>query len=296
MLKKKWICRNCGHTVCEKPKNRAIKCEKCHKARYKLNLLCECGKWFEANSLKSQFCTKECRYKYKPGGTGKKGKTYPHLQRAPVKICPVCGKEFRAIKEQNGKFNGKIIKRKFCSKECWSKRGEILYEHKCLYCGEAFKTSGKRIRTYCSRICAYKDRIGIKAPNFKDGKSLERDRARLAKEVTEWREVVYKRDNYTCQECGAKGNIHAHHIKSWAEYPELRFDIDNGVTLCEKCHGKIHGVDFSKRKNKICPDCGKTTKGRGKLGLCRVCALKRSYLSRKLMLNLQGTTLSEKMA
>ena len=223
-------------------------------------------------------------------GAGKKGRKYPHLRKARIGTCLVCGKEFRAINDF------KEYKQKYCSKECWSKRGQVLYEHECLRCGKKFKTRDKRIKKYCSRQCAFKDMVGKKAGRFKDGKSLERDSARLAKEVTEWREAVYKRDNYTCQECGIKGNIHAHHIKSWAEYPELRFDIDNGITLCEGCHGEIHGVDFAKRKNKICPDCGKVTKGRSKLGLCRVCALKRSYLSRKLVLNLQGTTLSEKMA
>jgi predicted restriction endonuclease len=60
-----------------------------------------------------------------------------------------------------------------------------------------------------------------------------------------WRENILRRDNYTCQSCGIKkGNgkrIEAHHIKPAIKCPELRFDINNGITLCVSCH-KTHAV------------------------------------------------------
>ena len=55
-----------------------------------------------------------------------------------------------------------------------------------------------------------------------------------------WRKEVYKRDGYVCQVCGAKGEIKAHHILSWKDYPELRFELENGITLCYDCHKKLH--------------------------------------------------------
>ncbi len=58
-------------------------------------------------------------------------------------------------------------------------------------------------------------------------------------QYTEWKSRVNVRDNYKCRECGVKGN-QAHHIKSWKDHPKLRFDINNGITLCLNCHKK-HG-------------------------------------------------------
>jgi HNH endonuclease/NUMOD3 motif-containing protein len=57
-----------------------------------------------------------------------------------------------------------------------------------------------------------------------------------------WRESLFKRDNYACVWCGVKsGNgkavvLNADHIKPFALFPELRFAIDNGRTLCKNCH------------------------------------------------------------
>lgn len=54
-----------------------------------------------------------------------------------------------------------------------------------------------------------------------------------------WRESVILRDG-CCQECGSKTNLVAHHVKSFSKYPLLRTEISNGITLCEKCHKKLH--------------------------------------------------------
>lgn len=57
-----------------------------------------------------------------------------------------------------------------------------------------------------------------------------------------WRRDVFARDGYACQVCGKDrgGDLVAHHLDSWADFPESRFDINNGVTLCETCHKAFH--------------------------------------------------------
>ena len=51
---------------------------------------------------------------------------------------------------------------------------------------------------------------------------------------------VFERDNYTCQICDEQGGkLQVDHIQSWAEYVELRFNIENCRTLCQECHYEI---------------------------------------------------------
>jgi 5-methylcytosine-specific restriction endonuclease McrA len=64
---------------------------------------------------------------------------------------------------------------------------------------------------------------------------------RHSTDARRWTKAVYKRDGFTCRECGqVGGRLNAHHVKSWAEFPDLRYELSNGVTLCEGCHARHH--------------------------------------------------------
>lgn len=60
-----------------------------------------------------------------------------------------------------------------------------------------------------------------------------------------WRKEVYARDKHQCQWPGCEANkrLNAHHIKTWAHYPGLRFEVSNGITLCYYHHKFIRGLE-----------------------------------------------------
>jgi len=86
------------------------------------------------------------------------------------------------------------------------------------------------------------NRAGIETIwNWKGGISCENHRLRNSARYKDWRSIVFARDNYTCQECGDIGRIlNAHHIVKWSKNKGLRFDVNNGITLCKHCHLKVH--------------------------------------------------------
>lgn len=82
-------------------------------------------------------------------------------------------------------------------------------------------------------------KFGSEAPNWRGGKTLVGQGIRKSLKYKEWRMEILKRDDFTCQDCGVRGGkLHADHIKPFAYFPELRFELSNGRTLCIPCHRK----------------------------------------------------------
>lgn len=84
---------------------------------------------------------------------------------------------------------------------------------------------------------------GITITHWKEHNGIgENAKKRLNYSYRQWRKKVLERDHYTCQSCGSCKDLHVHHKKSFAEYPDERESVDNGITLCEMCHRKLHGL------------------------------------------------------
>jgi len=154
--------------------------------------------------------------------------------------CLKCEREFWIFECWYKRGNGK-----YCSRDCSSKAlKEIEHKNyriilKCKECGKEYvvKRHRKDTSKYCSKGCKRKNMpSGKNHPNWKGGIS-ERDYR-----TKEWRRKVLERDLFACVECRStnKEELNAHHIKEYSTNIELRFDINNGVTLCRKCHSKKH--------------------------------------------------------
>lgn len=186
----------------------------------------------------------------------------------PTIICKNCGIEVDAWPYEVGRKN-------FCSRKCncsFNFKGKSHNRPNTHWIGrkhtpesiEKIKENRKGIRasittefkkgsTPWNKGIERADMSGEKHHNWQGGITKESFKIRNSFLYKQWRKSVLERDNYTCQICGEKekvsGKLEADHIKQFAYFPELRFDINNGRTLCKDCH-KQTDTYLSKGKKK----------------------------------------------
>lgn len=112
---------------------------------------------------------------------------------------------------------------------------------KCQFEWEASISNRNTLHRGCPQ-CAIKNNSGSNHyfwnPNLTN-EERENNRATIENKI--WRNEVFERDNYACRICGAKGKLNAHHLDGYHWCIERRFDVDNGIALCEnKCHKEFH--------------------------------------------------------
>lgn len=128
--------------------------------------------------------------------------------------------------------------------------------------GKTFQEIGKMFGVFGTTIKKFAKKFGIAVrphgetlklrgsvrgsnnPSWRGGVTPERQRAYKTDAWAELIKYIYKRDGYTCQRCGNKHNrqnkLHAHHLHSWADFPHLRLEASNLITLCDACHRWVH--------------------------------------------------------
>lgn len=219
---------------------------------------------YQINS--SKFCSRKCQNIY--FGKTHRGAKNPawnggtNSPRLLLKQCFICNKEFKVEKSRKDTA-------KYCSKRCFGANQKTFYQQSrnrffCKLCKVEFYRKPSINSSFCSAPCRAKfigqtkvgiplseetkkkmsnAQLGKKHPeysganhwNWKGGKQKDRHKGT---QYARWRKQVFERDNYTCQDCGATGYLNAHHLLSWVNFPELRFDINNGITVCVSCHAK----------------------------------------------------------
>lgn len=195
----------------------------------------QCGEIYHSYVKARRFCGRVCTGRFisalklgKPSPL--KGIPRPHLRgmKKALPMCSVCGT--REIKSR---------KSRFCA-GCGNGSGRFQ-ERKCVVCSAIF--SHRLPRKSCSPACRKQLRTttqyGSLSHRWRGGLTDENRRLRNSVKCDDWRRAVFGRDNFTCVQCGTRGGrLHADHIKPWSLYPDLRFDIGNGRTLCKPCHMK----------------------------------------------------------
>lgn len=160
--------------------------------------------------------------------------------------------------ECKGLFMPKNKRQKYCTRECFyasmiGRKGPLGYKHtgetKKRMSESALKNGRGKYNLGYKHTGKMKERtrlskLGSKNPNWRGGITPENTVLRRQPAYKKWRDEIFKRDNYTCQNCGIRNEkglghtiaLNAHHIKPFSLYPELREVVSNGLTLYIDCH------------------------------------------------------------
>lgn len=112
------------------------------------------------------------------------------------------------------------------------------------------KTGKKSFKSFCKKCVGIYSEISKGRPNtgrFKKGNipwTQKIKDGRFSLRAKRWVNDILEKDGYKCQACNSTKRLVAHHIKSWKDYPELRFELGNGQTLCNPCHSELHGREI----------------------------------------------------
>lgn len=148
-----------------------------------------------------------------------------------IRQCESCHISFRSKPSKRQRFCSVVCKGNWQSS--FQKGRLILWSEKISVAKKGKKFSDEH------KLNLSMNHVGTLGWRKENPKTPINRRIRTSLEYRTWRKRIYERDNYTCQWCGIRGDyLEADHIKSFSEYPSLRFELNNGRTLCRPCHIK----------------------------------------------------------
>lgn len=222
-MSEEFACPSCEFTT-DSERSLTIHCGSEHTVEnnpYRIECECVCcGEYFTMPKSNydqgtGDYCSKEC---------------YAEDQKQRNRVereCEYCGDTFSVLKSRVERGGGVC-----CSSECASKRSRNRVSCTCEYCGDEFtireSAYERQGAKYCSNEC---QGMAMRGSN---------PDTRQSPQYRQWREDVLERDDYSCQDCGAEDELHAHHITPVSENQERVTDMDNGVTVCVDCHQRRH--------------------------------------------------------
>lgn len=148
------------------------------------------------------------------------------------------------------KIKGKAPKSAFKKGHKGYWKGKKLSEEHKRKIGETHKQIGNKPPSPYGRKVSEETKEKIRKSNLKHWDKIGRKQYKRLKhersKYIQWRTSIFERDDFTCQKCGIKNykglgktvRVEVHHKKSWSKFPRLRFDTNNGITLCKDCHKK----------------------------------------------------------
>jgi 5-methylcytosine-specific restriction endonuclease McrA len=185
---------------------------------------------------RGKFCSNKCKYWAARDRWTKENN--PRWGGGGVeKRCSVCSKHFSVERYRTATA-------KFCSPRC----SQVYQWGRPDYRKNQVEKHIGQPPSAKQRLIA-RSRRGPLSPNWRGGVTPLHSRIRKQIESVNWRKAVFERDGFTCVFCGKRGGrLNADHIKPFAMFPELRFDLDNGRTLCVDCHRKTETWGWNKKK------------------------------------------------
>ena len=108
-------------------------------------------------------------------------------------------------------------------KESWNKGKKGYYKHT-----EEWKKERSLAMSGSSHPLWIEDRTRLKRHRHKMYDSAYRYWMRSVKNRDDWKCKISNKDCH--------GILEAHHILNWIDYPELRYQVNNGITLCHAHH------------------------------------------------------------